>query len=85
MTRGRGTPERSGLRALLSALIDAPGNRLTQQQTATALGDHPLSVRRAVMSAIRLLNVEGYPVLSLDADGTTTVLDVELLREQFGV
>ncbi|WP_322753648.1 BREX-2 system phosphatase PglZ [Frankia sp. Cas3] len=85
MTRGRGAPERVGLRALLTTLIDAPGNRLTQQQTAAALGDHPLSVRRAVMSAIRLLNVEGYAVLSLDADGTTTVLDLGLLREQFGV
>lgn len=85
MTRGRGAPEQSSLNALLTALIDAPGHRLTQQQTATALGEHPLSVRRAVMSAIRLLNVEGYPVLSLDSDGTTTVLDVDLLREQFGV
>jgi hypothetical protein len=85
MTRGRGAPDRAGLRALLTALIDAPGRRLTQQQTATALGDHPVSVRRAVISAIRLLNVEGYPVLSLDADGTTTVLDVDLLVEQFGL
>jgi hypothetical protein len=85
MTRGRGTLDRSQLRALLTALIDAPGHRLTEQRTAAALGDHPLSVRRAVMSATRLLNVEGYPVLSLDADGTTTVLDVELLVEQFGV
>jgi len=83
LTRGRGAPEQDNLRALLTALLDAPGNRLTQQQTAVALGEHPLSVRRAVMSAIRLLNVEGYPVLSVDADGTTTVLNVGLLREQF--
>ena len=33
----------------------------------------------------RLLNVEGYEVLSLDADGHTLLLDVDLLKTQFGV
>ena len=32
----------------------------------------------------RLLNVEGYPVLRVDADGATLILDEGLLREQFG-
>jgi hypothetical protein len=85
MTRGRGTLERSKLHALLTALVGAPGHRLTGRQAADALGDHPLSVRRVVMSAARLLNVEGYPVIGLDADGTTVVLDVDLLTEQFGL
>jgi hypothetical protein len=32
-----------------------------------------------------LLNIEGYPVLRVDADGATLVLDVALLCEQFDV
>ena len=31
----------------------------------------------------RVLNVDGYPVIELDPDGVTVVLDRELLREQF--
>jgi hypothetical protein len=33
----------------------------------------------------RILNIEGYQVLGLDPDGVTAVLDVDLLREQFGI
>jgi len=33
----------------------------------------------------RLLNIEGYAVVSLDPDGATVVLDVALLREQFAL
>jgi hypothetical protein len=33
----------------------------------------------------RLLNVEGYQVVSMDADGRTIVLDEPLWRTQFGV
>ncbi len=42
-------------------------------------------LRGAVPQAQRLLNIEGYAVLRLDADGRTLVLDETLLREQFGV
>jgi hypothetical protein len=33
----------------------------------------------------QLLNVDGYPVLSVDEDTGDVVLDVALLREQFGL
>ena len=33
----------------------------------------------------RLLNVEGYGVVATDTDGQTVLLDVPLLREQFGL
>ena len=33
----------------------------------------------------RLLNVDGYEVLTLDGDGVTYRLDEALLREQFGL
>jgi hypothetical protein len=35
--------------------------------------------------AQRLLNVEQYPVVDRDADGVTILLDLDLLKEQFGV
>jgi hypothetical protein len=33
----------------------------------------------------QILNVDGYPVLSVDEDTGDVVLDVRLLREQFGL
>ena len=45
----------------------------------------PVTLRGAVLHAQRLLNVEGYPVLRVDADGATVILDEVLLREQFGI
>jgi hypothetical protein len=40
-------------------------------------------LRGAIAQVQRLLNVEGYAVLRVDADGVTLILDVPLLREQF--
>ena len=42
-------------------------------------------LRGAVLHVQRLLNVEGYPVLRVDVDGGTVILDEVLLREQFGI
>jgi hypothetical protein len=50
-----------------------------------ALAVSPVMLHGAVLHVQRLLNVEGYPVLRVDADGSTVVLDEALLREQFGV
>jgi hypothetical protein len=73
------------IRGLLDALLDAPGHRLVPALAATALAVSPVTLRGAVLHAQRLLNVEGYPVLRVDADGATVILDETLLREQFGV
>lgn len=73
------------IRALLSALLAAPGHRLAPTPAASALAVSPVTLRGAVLHAQRLLNVEGYPVLRVDADGATVILDEGLLREQFGV
>jgi hypothetical protein len=70
---------------LLVALLRAPAHRLGATQVAQALAVSTLAVRGAVPQVQALLNVEGYPVVRLDADGTTLVLDVSLLREQFEV
>ncbi len=70
---------------LLAVLLEAPGGRVTPAQAATALAVAPAGLRGAILHAQRLLNVEGYPVLRVDADGATVILDELLLREQFGL
>jgi hypothetical protein len=70
---------------LLAALIEAAGHRLVPAQAAAALEVSPVMLRGAVLHVQRLLNVEGYPVLRIDADGSTVILDEALLREQFGI
>jgi hypothetical protein len=71
--------------AVLSALLAAPGQRLAPAAAASALQIAPALLRGAVLHVQRLLNVEGYAVLRVDADGATLVLDEALLREQYGI
>jgi hypothetical protein len=73
------------VRGLLGALMEAQGHRLVPAQAATALAVSPVMLRGAVLHIQRLLNVEGYPVLRIDADGVTVILDEAMLREQFGI
>lgn len=68
---------------LVDALASAPGTRLTGQLIAAALGQHETRVAGALAQVQKLLNVEGYPVLT--KEGATAILDVALLCEQFGV
>jgi len=59
------------------------GGRVHRDTLAGAL-DIPASSFGSIFAAIgRLLNVDGYTVVSLDADGVTVRLDDVLLREQF--
>jgi hypothetical protein len=71
--------------ALLTALRLSPDHRLPAGPAAAALGVPLAALRGAVPHVQRLLNVESYPVLVLDQDGSTLVLDAGLLREQFGL
>jgi len=70
---------------LLTALLDAADSRLSPVQAALALAVPQQTLRGAILHVQRLLNVEGYPVLRIDADGVTVILDEPLLREQFGI
>jgi hypothetical protein len=70
---------------LLTALFDAPGFRLGSAQAALVLAVPQQAVRGAILHVQRLLNIEGYPVLRIDADGATVILDQALAREQFGL
>jgi PglZ domain-containing protein len=82
---GRVTVSDEQVQRLLEALLAAGDRRLTPTAAAIALGVAPAVLRGAVLHTQRLLNVEGYPVLSFDVDGSTVVLDEALLREQFEV
>lgn len=82
---GRAAPSDDAMSALLSGLLAHPGHRLSPALAASALAVPVSRLRGAIPQAQRLLNVEGYAVLRLDADGQTLVLDEALLREQFGV
>ena len=79
---GRAAPDDVRVRALVGALI-AHGGRL-HEQTLASVAAIPAARLRTVLAAVRkLLNVEGYDVVGIDADRVTVVLDEALLREQF--
>ncbi len=79
---GRGAPDDMRVRALVGALL-AHGGRL-HEQTLAGTAAIPAARLRTVLAALRkLLNVEGYDVVGIDADRVTVVLDEALLREQF--
>lgn len=69
--------------SLLNALAAAPATRLTKEASAVVLQVPPTRMGGAIAQLQKLLNVEGYGVLRVD--GAQLVLDVPMLREQFGV
>lgn len=70
---------------LVDGLASAPDRRLPASRVA-ALLEVPLNRIPMVMSQIaKLLNVEGYPVVSSDSATQTVTLDAVLLAEQYGV
>ncbi len=82
---GRVSVSDEQVRGLLDVLLAGPSRRLAPAAAATALQVSPVTLRGAILHVQRLLNVEGYPVLRVDADGATLILDEDLLREQFGI
>jgi hypothetical protein len=81
---GRVAPADERIRALLEALDDR-GGKLTQPALAQRLGLSPVRIRGTVAAVRRLLNVDGYDVLTLDEESDTVVLNLELLRVQFEI
>jgi hypothetical protein len=73
------------VRDLLAGLLATPSGRMSSAQAAATLAVAQVAVRGAILHVQRLLNVEGYAVLRIDADGATVILDEHLLREQFGI
>jgi hypothetical protein len=68
--------------ALLTALVQA-GGRARLDSLAADAGIPAHRIGLTVTALRRLLQVEGYPVLDVDPDGQTLVLDERLLRDQF--
>jgi hypothetical protein len=81
---GRAAPSEAAVRALLSRLL-AGGGRAPVDQVARTLGVTPARAGMAMAGVRRLLNVEGYAVISMDADGRTVLLDEPLWRQQFAI
>ncbi|MEV7624494.1 BREX-2 system phosphatase PglZ [Actinoplanes sp. NPDC089786] len=72
--------ERAG--ALLRTLIDG-GDRATMDTLAARAGVPAGRIHGAITALRKQLQVEGYPVLSIDPDNVTVKLDRVLLIEQF--
>lgn len=68
--------------ALLNALL-AGGGRATMDTLAAHAGVPAHRINGTVTALRKLLQIEGYPVLTVDADGQTVKLDTGLLAEQF--
>ncbi|MDN5559818.1 MAG: BREX-2 system phosphatase PglZ, partial [Ruaniaceae bacterium] len=70
--------------AVLRTLTERAG-RAHQNTVAAAAGIPLTTIAQGLAVVRRVLNVEGYEILSVDSDGETLRLDVELLKDQFGV
>ncbi|MEV0003060.1 BREX-2 system phosphatase PglZ [Micromonospora sp. NPDC050980] len=68
--------------ALLGTLL-AGGDRATVDTLAARAGVPAHRITGTVTVLRRLLQVEGYPVITIDPDGVTVLLDRRLLIEQF--
>lgn len=72
------------IETVLRTLVDR-GGRAHQDTVAAAAGMSVTAFGQGLAVVKRVLNVEGYDILSVDSDGTTLRLDVELLKDQFGL
>ncbi|WP_082519414.1 BREX-2 system phosphatase PglZ [Rhodococcus sp. Leaf233] len=81
---GRRALDDSTAGAVLGALVDR-GGRAHQDTVAAAAGIAAIEISQVFAAVRRLLNVDGYGVIELDADGVTLRLDESLLREQFEI
>jgi hypothetical protein len=70
---------------LLDRLLGAQHRRLSAQQCAVVLAVAPARLSGAVEQVRKLVNVEGYPVISRDPATGAVILDLDLAVEQFGV
>ncbi|MCI0687404.1 MAG: BREX-2 system phosphatase PglZ [Sporichthyaceae bacterium] len=72
------------VRVAVSALVDA-GGQLAKAELARRCGLPPSRAGGLVSMLVRLLNVDGYPVLEVVDDDRSVRLSEHLLRQQFGL
>jgi hypothetical protein len=78
----RRAPGDASIAALVDALVRV-GGRLTVTEVATATGESPVRMSGYLAQAVRLLNVDSYPVLQLKDGGRMVEVNEQLLRRQF--
>lgn len=81
---GRVRISESQLRALLEELQAAGGQQMSAA-VAQRLGIPELRLNGLLAGVQKLLNVDGYPVLSIDRASKTVRLDLHSLKAQFEV
>lgn len=81
---GRRSVPDTTVAAVLRALI-ARGGRAHRDTLAASAGVPTATLDQTLAAIKRLLNVEGYAVLELDADAVTVKLDERMLSDQFEV
>ncbi len=79
---GRAVPANDVLSRLLVA-IDERGGKITSPALARAIQFSPMRLRGLLAIAQRILNVDGFPVLTRDEASDTVELDRNLLCRQF--
>lgn len=72
------------IRAILVAL-DERGGKLTRPALAKRIGVPPMRLGGVISALRRLLNVDGYAVLSVDDQADTVELNLKQLFTQFGL
>ena len=79
---GRSAPVAEQIRRFLLAL-DERGGTILRQALAQKLGEPELRIPGLIAALRRILNVDGYPVLSVDDSSGSVVLNRQLLEVQF--
>jgi hypothetical protein len=79
---GRMALETERLRSLLGKL-QQQGGRCSIEQLATAIGQPTMRMRGVISAMERMLNLDGFPVVTLEQGTGTVLLDVPLLKAQF--
>jgi hypothetical protein len=79
---GRSAPAAEGIRRFLFVL-DERGGTILRQALAQKLGEPELRIPGLIAALRRILNVDGYPVLSVDDSSGSVVLNRQLLEVQF--
>ena len=66
-------------------VLDERGGRVIKRALAQKIGQPELRINGIIAAMRRLLNVDGYGVLSVDEASQTVILNLELLKIQFGL
>ena len=79
---GRGAPTADKLRCFLQ-ILDERGGTLLRAVLAQKLGEPELRMPGLIAAVRRVLNVDGYPVLSVDDTSGSIILNRQLVEVQF--